>query len=104
MAAHIDDATRETVLYFQVKKSQTIDSYKHDEALIETQTGNCIKVARSNRGGEFLSDDLTWHQDMRGTKHELTVHDSLQQNDVAKRGMRTRTEHAQALLLASGLP
>ena len=48
MAAHIDDATRETVLYFQVKKSQTIESYKHDEALIETQTGNCIKVAHSD--------------------------------------------------------
>ena len=48
VAARIDNATRETVLYFQVKKSQTIDSYKHDEALIETQTGNCIKVAHSD--------------------------------------------------------
>ena len=49
------------MLYFQAKKSQTIDSYKRDEALIETQTGNRIKVAHSDRGGEFLSDDLTWH-------------------------------------------
>ena len=48
VAARIDDATRETVLYFQAKKSQTIDSYKCDEALIKTQTGNCIKVARSD--------------------------------------------------------
>ena len=93
MAAHIDDATCETVLYFQAKKSQTIDSYKRNEALIEMQTGNHIKVACSDRGGEFLSDDLTWHQDMRGTKRELTVHDSPQQNGVAKRGMCTRAEH-----------
>ena len=92
VAARIDDATRKTVLYFQVKKSQTIDSYKHDEALIETQTGNRIKVACSDRGGEFLSDDLTRHQDMRGTKRELTVHDSPQQNGVAERRMCTRTE------------
>ena len=48
VAACIDDATRKTMLYFQVKKSQTIDSYKHNEALIETQTGNHIKVARSD--------------------------------------------------------
>ena len=89
MAARIDNATRETVLYFQAKKSQTIDSYKCNEALIKMQTGNRIKVACSDRGGEFLSDDLTQHQDMRGTKHELTVHDSPQQNGVAKRGMRT---------------
>ena len=76
VAARIDDATRKTMLYFQAKKSQTIDSYKHNEALIEMQTGNRIKVARSDRGGEFLSDDLTQHQDMRGTKCELTVHNS----------------------------
>ena len=68
------------------------------------QTRNRIKVARSDRGGEFLSDDLTWHQDMRGTKRELTVHDSPQQNGIAERGMCTRAECAQALLLASGLP
>ena len=48
VAAQIDDATHETMLYFQGKKSQTIDSYKHDEALIETQTGNCIKIACSD--------------------------------------------------------
>ena len=48
VAARVDDATRETMLYFQAKKSQTIDSYKHDEALIETQTRNRIKVAHSN--------------------------------------------------------
>ena len=90
----IDDATCKTVLYFQVKKSQTIKSYKHNEALIKMQTRNHIKVARSDQGGEFLSDDLSWHQDMRGTKHELTVHDSLQQNGIAKCGMCTHTECA----------
>ena len=94
MAARIDDATCETVLYFQVKKSQTIESYKRDEALIKTQTRNHIKVAHSDQWGEFLSNDLTQHQDMRGTKRELTVHDSLQQNGVAKSGMCTRAECA----------
>ena len=48
VAARIDDATRETKLYFQSKKSQTVDSYKLDEAFIETQTGNRIKVVRSD--------------------------------------------------------
>ena len=89
MAAHIDDATHKTMLYFQAKKSQTIDSYKCDEALIEMQTGNRIKVACSNQGGEYLSDDLTQHQDMRGTKCKLTVHDSPQQNSVAECRMHT---------------
>ena len=42
VAARIDDATRQTKLYFQEKKSQTFQSYKKDEAYIENQTGNCV--------------------------------------------------------------
>ena len=41
---------------------------------------------------------------MRGTKRELTVHNSPQQNGIAKHGMHTCAECMQALLLASGLP
>ena len=44
MAAHIDNATHESKLYFQEKKSQTFESYKVVEAYIETQTGHCIKA------------------------------------------------------------
>ena len=62
VAARIDDATRETRLYFQSKKSQMVDSYKLDEAYIETQTGNRIKVVHSDRGGEFQAEKLVNHQ------------------------------------------
>lgn len=48
VAARIDDATHETVLYFQEKKSETVKSYKQDEAYIETQYGNHIKIVRSD--------------------------------------------------------
>ena len=40
VATCIDDASCKTALYFEMKKSQTINSYKCDEALIEMQTGN----------------------------------------------------------------
>ena len=46
VAARIDDATRETMLYFQKKKGKTFNTYKKDEAYIKTQTGNQIKVVR----------------------------------------------------------
>ena len=36
VAARINDATRETKLYFQTKKSQTVNSYKLNEAYIKT--------------------------------------------------------------------
>src|SRR5882762_4938951 len=104
VAARTDDHTRENKLYFQPKKSDTFKSYKRDEALIETQSGNKIKVSRSDRGGEFLSKEIIQHQDGKGTLRELTVHDSPPQNGVAERGMRTRAELARALLISSGLP
>jgi Reverse transcriptase (RNA-dependent DNA polymerase)/gag-polypeptide of LTR copia-type/GAG-pre-integrase domain len=104
VAARIDDATRQTKLYFQKKKSEAYYSYLKDEAYIENQYGNQIKSSRSDRGGEFLSEKLIKHQDFKGTKRELTVHDSPPQNGVSERGMRTRAERARALLISSGLP
>ena len=89
VATRIDDATRETQLYFQKQKSQMIESYKIDEAYIETQTRNKIKVVRSDQGGEFLSEQLKKHHEQKGTIRELTVHDSPPQNGVAEHGMRT---------------
>ena len=62
VAARIDDAMREMKLYFQTKKSQTVNSYKLNEAYIETQSGNRIKVVRSDRGGEFQAQALINHQ------------------------------------------
>ena len=67
VAARINDATRETKLYFQTKKSQTVNSYKLDEVYIETQSGNHIKVICSDRGGEFQAQALINHQNQRGT-------------------------------------
>jgi hypothetical protein len=104
VTAQIDDATRQTKLYFQEKKSQTFDSYKKNGAYIEMQTKNCIKVCRSDKGREFLLNQIINHQDNKGTKCKLTVHNLPPQNRVLERGMRTCAEHAHALLLASCLP
>ena len=73
----------------QIPVLSMIDSYKLDEAFIETHTGNWIKVVCSDRGGEFQAQQLVNHQNQRGTVREFTVHDSPQKNGVAKRGMRT---------------
>ena len=43
VAACTDDHTCENKLYFQPKKSDTFNSYKWDEALIKTQSGNKSK-------------------------------------------------------------
>ena len=92
VTAHIDDTTRETKLFFQKSKSQTFESYKLDEANIETQTGRQIKISWSDRGGEFQLEAIINHQNQKGTEREFTVHNSPPQNGVAERGMRTQAE------------
>ena len=104
VAAHTDDHTCENRLYLQPMKSDTIKSYKRDEALIETQSGNQINFSCSDRVGEFLSKEMIDHQDAKGTHRKLTVHDSPPQNGVSECGMCTRAEFARALLIPSGLP
>ena len=93
-AACMDDATCEMKLYFLKEKSETIISYKKDEAYIKTHAGHYIKYSHTNRGREFLSKELMEHQDMQRTQQELTVHDSPPQNGVSKRGMCTHAEQA----------
>ena len=100
----LDDATRKTKIYFQEKKSPTLNSYKCDEATIENHTQKCIKYFRADRGGEFCSKEFISHQDSKGTLHEYTVHDSPPQNGISECGMRTCVEQAHALLILSGLP
>ena len=53
VAARIDDTTCKAKLYFQEKKSEMFQSYKINEAHIETQTRNRIKFVWSDQGGEF---------------------------------------------------
>ena len=72
--------------------------------LNQDSTGNCIKIAHFDQGGEFFSKEMIKHQDEKRTVCKLTVHDSPPQNGIAERGMHTRAECARALLLMSGLP
>ena len=85
-------------------KDQTFEAYKRDEAYLKTHSGNHIKWMHSDRGGEFLSKEMKNHQDLKGTLHKLTVHDSPQQNGVAEHGNQMRAEQACTMLILSGLP
>ena len=86
-AAHIDGHSHKMSLYFQPNKSDTIKSYKQDEALIKTHSGQRIKFSCPDQGGEFLWNEIKSYQDSKGTVHELTVHDSPPQNGISECGM-----------------
>lgn len=99
-----DDATRMTYLYLLRTKGESLDAYKKLETMVETQHQTKIKVLHSDRGGEYTGHDFVNHLESKGTRQELTVHDTPEHNGVAERVNRIVGERMRAMLHASGLP
>ena len=100
-----DDATRFTTTYLLAAKSDAFEAYCQYEAWVRTQS-HCaaIKVLRSDRGGEYLSDEFNKHLAAAGTARRLTVHDTPELNGIAERLNRTLVEKVHALLHMAALP
>ena len=80
-----DKASDKLKLYFVRKKSSTFNCYKQYKAWVKKhQNPEGIKNLHSNRGGEYLSNAFIDHLNEQGTHHELTVHDSPQQDGKAE--------------------
>ena len=103
-ASFTDDYTRYTQLYLQKTKSDTFDSYQAYEAWLSTQFDTKIKRLRSDRGGEYMSNEFTKYLKSKGTERRVTVHDTPEHNGVAERLNRTLVERVRAIMHASGLP
>ena len=51
----VDDSTRWMSVFFLKTKDQAAAAFAKYKAVAENNSGNLIKVVRSDRGGEFLS-------------------------------------------------
>ena len=85
-------------------KSGAFDEYKYYEAWLKVQFGKDIKHFQTDRGGEYMGNELTHHLRERGTTRQLTVHDSPPSNGIAERCNGILAEHVRAMLIDSGLP
>ena len=54
----IDDFSRNTSMYFLQKISEVFSKFKEYKVLVENQTGNKIKVLRSDNGGECCEKEF----------------------------------------------
>ena len=99
-----DDHSRYTNIYLLHSKDEAFDHYRIYEAWLSTQHNAKIKCLRSDRGGEYLSEDFSAHLKQAGTVRKLTVHDTPEHNGVSERLNRTIMEKVRAMLLDSGMP
>jgi transposase InsO family protein len=99
----IDDCTRFTWVYFLRKKSHTFEYFKEFRSMVEKQTGKCIRILRSDQGGEYKKACVLKYCKDNGIQQQFTVPHTPQQNGVAERKNRTLVECARSMLKGKNL-
>ena len=100
----IDDMSRYCHVYLIKHKSEALDKFIEYKTFVEKQTNHQIKILRSDRGGEYVSNDFKEFCKKEGIKHELTTSYTPQQNGVFERKNRTLVSTILAMLSYSKLP
>ena len=99
----IDDSTRYCYVYLLNTKDEALHYFKIYKAEVENQLEKKIKRVRSDRGGEYFSNEFDSFCAEHGIIHERTPPYSPQSNGVAERKNRTLTDLVNAMLDTSGL-
>ena len=84
-----DDFSRKTWVYFLIEKSEAFVVFKRFKIHVEKETNSFIRALRTDRGGEFTSQEFTNFCDVNGIRRQLTAAYTPQQNGVAERKNRT---------------
>ncbi|GJR59176.1 zinc finger, CCHC-type containing protein [Tanacetum coccineum] len=85
----VDDYSRYMWVYFLNTKDQAFDTFKEYKKTIENELRTTLKMLRTDRGGEFTSNEFTQYCKENGIARQLTAPYSPQQNGVVERRNRT---------------
>ena len=100
----VDDFSRMIWVYFVKEKLEVFSIFKKFKSSIEKQSGNAIKVLRTDRGGEFISTEFDNFCEKMGILRQLMTSYTPQHNGVAERKNRSLIEMAKSMLKAKCLP
>jgi hypothetical protein len=100
----IDDYSRYGYIYLMKYKSESFEKFKEYQIEVENQLERSIKILRSDRGGEYLSDDFQTHLREKGIISQLTPPGTPQLNGVAERRNRTLLDMVRSMMSISELP
>ena len=99
----IDDATRYCYVFLLKTKDEAFECFKTYKAEVENQLEKKIKRVRSDRGGEYFSNEFDLLCSENGIIHEWTPPYSPQSNGIAERKNQTLMDLVNAMLGTSGL-
>ncbi|KAI3813170.1 hypothetical protein L1987_17887 [Smallanthus sonchifolius] len=100
----VDDCTRYMWVYFLNSKDQAFETFKEFKQRVENEVGTKLKMLRTNRGGEFTSNEFSQYCKDNGIARQLTAPYSPQQNGVVERRNRTMLSTTRSMLKAMKMP
>ena len=100
----VDDHRRWMDVSMLKCKDQAVDVFVRYKAEMQNQTGEKIKMLRSDRGGEFLSKLFAGVCEEARIKRQMTAPYTPQQNGLVERRNRSIMEMARSMLKSMKLP
>ncbi|RVW86250.1 Retrovirus-related Pol polyprotein from transposon TNT 1-94 [Vitis vinifera] len=88
----------------ELEKSEAFSAFKSFKARVEKETGRSIKILRTDRGGEYCSNEVEHFCDDQGIRRELTAAYTPQQNGVSEKKNRTILNMVRSLLARGKIP
>ncbi|KAL0316519.1 UNVERIFIED_CONTAM: Retrovirus-related Pol polyprotein from transposon TNT 1-94 [Sesamum radiatum] len=100
----IDDYSRYGSVYLLSLRSKALECFKRFLAEVENQREMNLKVLRTDRGREYLSEQFKRICEDKGIIRHLTIPYTPQQNGVAERRNQTLLEMARSMMAQANLP
>nr|GEW84488.1 retrotransposon protein, putative, Ty1-copia subclass [Tanacetum cinerariifolium] len=99
-----DDFSRYGYVYLLKHKNEVFEKFKVFKSEIELQLGKKIKALRSDRGGEYLSQEFKDYISKNGIVQHLTSAYTPQQNGVSDRRNHTLLDMVRSMFNLTTLP
>ncbi|KAL4297238.1 hypothetical protein GQ457_12G012730 [Hibiscus cannabinus] len=99
-----DDFSRYGYIYLMRHKSEALEKFKEFKNEVQNQHGKSIKALRSDRGGEYLSQDFDELLKERGIVSQLTPPGTPQWNGVSEKRNRTLLDMVRSMMSHTDLP
>ncbi|KAJ9561918.1 hypothetical protein OSB04_007078 [Centaurea solstitialis] len=100
----IDDFSRYGYVYLMRHKSESFEKFREYQNKVQNQLDRKIKFLRSDRGGEYLSQEFGNHLIECGIVSQLTPPYTPQMNGVSERRNRTLLDMVRSMMCHSTLP
>ncbi|KAJ9554356.1 hypothetical protein OSB04_018401 [Centaurea solstitialis] len=99
-----NDFSRYGYVYLIKHKSETVEVFRTFQNEVDNQLNRKIKTLRSDRGGEYLSQEFQDHLRSCGIIAQLTPPRTPQHNGVAERRNRTLFDMVRSMMSRTALP